>query len=187
MVHKNKTKCGRLKKTCIVGILLICGFFLVNCTTGNSCLCVDGQPLATQGSSLAPVGNGANYVKAISGKTWKLSAIQFSDKTVALNRSELKKEEADIFTMTLDSEQVSGKGAPNRYFSMYNAGENNALTIQRVASTMMAALSIDPERIQEPDYLTYLGNVKSWRMNQKKLELVSADANNKEIVLVYVN
>ena len=142
---------------------------------------VDPSPGAASGSS------GANYVTSISGKTWKLTELHFSDKTVVLNRNELSSSDADIFTMTIDGERIGGKGAPNRYFTAYQAGANNALTIQPIASTMMASIITEPQRIREQDYFQYLGKVKNWKINQNKLELTSTDKNNKALVMVYSN
>ena len=149
--------------------------------TGSGGSSASGTQTASSGST------GANYVTSISGKNWKLVELRFTDRTVVLNRSELTTNEADIFTMTVDSDRISGKGAPNRYFTAYQAGANNALTIQPIASTMMASIVSDPQRIRESEYFQYLGKVKSWRINQNKLELTSADAANKAVTMVFSN
>jgi len=130
---------------------------------------------------------GASNVTSISGKNWKLTEIRFTDRTVALNRSELPADQADIFTLTIDNERISGRAAPNRYMTAYQAGANNALTIQPIASTMMALIVTDPQRIQEPEYLQYLGKVKSWRINQNKLELTTTDTANQAAIMVFSN
>ena len=130
---------------------------------------------------------GANYLTTISGKTWKLTEVRFPDRTVVLNRNELTGNMSDIFTMIVDNDRISGKGAPNRYFSSYQAGSNNALTIMPVASTMMASLIFDPQRIQEHDFFLYLSKVKSWKINQNRLELTSVDANGKALVMIFTN
>ena len=139
------------------------------------------------GTQPAAASTGANYVTSISGKAWKLTELRFSDRTVALNRGELNADQADIFTITVDNERVSGKAAPNRYFGPYQAGANNALTIQPVANTMMAAIFTDPQKITEQQYLQYLTKVKSWKVNQNKLELTSTDAANKPVTMVFSN
>jgi heat shock protein HslJ len=130
---------------------------------------------------------GSNYVTSIFGKTWKLTELHFSDKTVVLNRGELSADQADIFTLAMDNASVSGKAAPNRYFGPYQAGANNALSFQPLATTMMAAIFTDPQKITEPEYLQYLGKVKSWKINQNKLELTGTDAANKPLTMVFSN
>ena len=144
-----------------------------------------GTPASSPGVTAGSTG--ANYLTSISGKTWKLTELRFSDRTVVLNRNELSSSDADIFTMTVDGERIGGKGAPNRYFTAYQAGANNALTIQPIASTMMASIISDPQRIREQDYFQYLSKVKNWRIVQNKLELTSADKANKSLVMVYSN
>ena len=139
----------------------------------------------TQGGATGSTG--ANYVTSISGRNWKLTELHFTDRTVTLNRNELTGDQADFFTLAIDNERISGRAAPNRYMTSYQAGANNALTIQPIASTMMALIYTDPQRIQEPEYLQYLGKVKSWRVNQNKLELTTTDAANKELIMVFSN
>jgi len=137
--------------------------------------------------SQAGGGTGTNFLTSISGKEWKLSELRLSDRTIVLDRAKLNSEGAgDIFTMTVEGNRISGKAAPNRYNTAYQAGANNSLTVSPVVSTLMAS-SFDPERIQEHEYYQYLAKVKSWRINQNKLELYTTDDSNKEAVLVYVN
>jgi heat shock protein HslJ len=125
-------------------------------------------------------------VKALSGKDWKLQELRKGNSLIEINRSKLEADGAgDFFTLAFD-ERVSGKAAPNRFTAPYQAGPNNTLTIQQPASTQMALIH-DPERIHEKDYFLYLTNVKSWKMNQGKLELHSSDFSGKETTLVYSN
>jgi heat shock protein HslJ len=142
-------------------------------------------PAGVQPAQTEPAGS--EYVTSISGRSWKLIQLRFSDRTVVLNRNELSGGMEDIFTLNIDNERISGRGAPNRYFSSYRAGANNALTILPIASTLMASIFSDPERIREVDYFKYLGNVKSWRLSQNRLELVSVDAGGRELIMVYSN
>ena len=151
---------------------------------------MSGTQAGTGGSTVAPQGSatgstGAEYITSISGKSWKLTELRFTDRTVTLNRSELTRDQADFFTLTIDNERVSGRAAPNRYFTSYKAGADNSLTIQPIASTMMALIVTDPQRIQEPQYLQYLGKVKSWKINQNKLELTTTDAANRTLIMVF--
>jgi len=147
----------------------------------------DGTTPASANQSQAAGSTATNFLTAISGKEWKLSELRLTGKTIALDRSKLNADGAgDIFTMTVEGNRISGKAAPNRYNTVYQAGANNTLTLSPVVSTLMAS-SFDPERIQEHEYYQYLSKVKSWRLNQNKLELYTTDTGNKEAVLVYVN
>lgn len=130
---------------------------------------------------------GADYLKTIIGKEWKLVELRLSDKTILLDRKKLSSEGAgDFFTMKIDKTRLSGKAAPNRYNTAYRAGPDNSLTLLPVITTLMAT-SYDPERLQEREYYQYLEKVKSWKLNQKKLELYTTDANNMDAVLIYSN
>jgi len=126
-------------------------------------------------------------VTSIFGKAWNLTEIRLPNRTIHLNRNELKGNQADIFTMVIDKDRISGKGAPNRYFTSYKAGPDNTLTLQPIAGTMMASLAFDPERIHEAEYFQYLAKVTSWKLNQNKLELTSTDAADKSLVMVFIS
>ena len=125
-------------------------------------------------------------ISALSGKNWKLQELRKGNSVMEVNRSKLEADGAgDFFTLAF-AERVSGRAAPNRFTAPYQAGPNNTLTIQQMASTRMALIH-DPGGIPEKDYFLYLTSVKSWKMNQGKLELYSADFSGKETILVYSN
>jgi len=211
-MNKNISFFNRRGKAYLFGIVLVCGFLLTSYDDCESQYLMEqeqgkqqasmteqnkkssakpessqaDQGAAAKAQEGAKTGStGGNYVTSIFGKTWNLTAIRFPDRTVELNRNELKGAQADIFTMTIDKDRISGKGAPNRYFTSYQAGPDNALTLMPIAGTMMAQLIFDPERIHESDYFQYLGKVTSWKLNQNKLELTSIDAAEKPLVMIF--
>jgi heat shock protein HslJ len=151
------------------------------------------QPTGTAGnesSGSRPVqqqagsGTAQAAVSSIGGKEWKLIELRKGSVVTVVNRKKLESDGfGDFFTVNF-GERVTGKAAPNRFTAPYQAGANNALTIQPPASTLMASI-YDPERIREQDYFAYLVNVKSWKLTQGRLELYSSDLNGKETVLVY--
>ncbi|MDR2702319.1 MAG: META domain-containing protein [Spirochaetaceae bacterium] len=147
-----------------------------------------GADSATVAAPEAPsASTGADFLKTIIGKEWKLVELRLSGKSLFLDRNKLNSEGAgDYFTMTIDNSRLSGRAAPNRYTTAYQAGSNNSLTLLPVVTTLMAT-SHDPERLQEREYYQYLAGVNSWKSNQKTLELYTTDANKKEAVLVYSN
>jgi multidrug efflux pump subunit AcrA (membrane-fusion protein) len=141
---------------------------------------VDTAPMAETGGS-----SGNTALASLYGKEWKLTEIVLSNRNIALDRKKLKSEGAgDLFTLTIQSDRMSGKAAPNRYTTAYKTGDNNTLTLMPVISTLMAT-SFDPERIQEQDYYAYLSRVKSWKADKTRLELHTTDAGNRPAVLVY--
>ena len=143
---------------------------------------------APQGTEAAQAGSsGADHLRTITGKEWKLVELRFSERTVILNRNELSSEMRDILTMNIDTNRVSGRGAPNRYFTSYRAEANNALTFQPIASTLMATIFFEPQRIREEEYFQYLSRVTRWNLNRNRLELFSTEANGRELVMVFAD
>jgi heat shock protein HslJ len=176
----------------VFGILLVCGFLFTSVDDCESRYMVEQDEAAAapekSGENTAQTGStGAGHLSTIMGKEWKLSEIRLPGKTTMVDRNKLSADGmGDIFTFTVDSIRISGKAAPNRYASVYQAGVNNSLTIQAPVSTMMASI-YDLKGVREQEYFQYLSRVKSWNVNQDKLELYTTDTNNKEVVLVYVN
>jgi heat shock protein HslJ len=149
----------------------------------------DAQGAAVSGGTgdQSTASSGVDYLKSISGKDWKLLEVRLSDKTLTLDRNKLTADGmGDLFTLNVDAARLSGKAAPNRYISTYQAREDNSLTIAPPIGTLMASI-YDPVRLREQEYFQYLSKVKSWKLNQGKLELYTTDANNQEAVLVYGN
>ncbi|MDR0584778.1 MAG: META domain-containing protein [Treponema sp.] len=146
----------------LTGVFMLCGMILISADN-----CKGQQSLAD-------------------GKEWKLVELRKGNEVTVIDREKLESEGfGDIFTISF-GEQVTGKAAPNRFTAPYQAGANNALTIQPPAATLMASV-YDPERIHEKDYFEYLINIKSWKLAQDMLELYSSDSDGKETVLVYGN
>jgi hypothetical protein len=138
-------------------------------------------------NDLGAESTGASYLRTIIGKEWKLVELRLSSKTVILDRNKLNTEGVgDFFTMAVNASRISGKAAPNRYVTAYEAGPDNSLTLLPVITTLMAT-GFDPERLHEQEYYQYLGRVKSWKLNQQTLELYTTDANEKDAVLAYSN
>ncbi|MDR1505736.1 MAG: META domain-containing protein [Treponema sp.] len=139
-----------------------------------------GTPARQSGGTPQPA------VRSIGGKDWKLTELRKGSMLTVLNREKLEADGfGDLFTINF-GERITGKAAPNRFMAPYEAGANNALTIQPLAGTLMASIP-DPERIRERDYFQYIGSIKSWKLVQGRLELYSSDSAGKEVVLVYGN
>jgi heat shock protein HslJ len=131
---------------------------------------------------------GAEFARDVEKTEWILSEFRVAGKTVQADRRKFEANNmGGIYTITFEEDKVNGMGAPNRYFGPYQAGDNNALTLQPVGSTMMAAIVTDPQRITAPPYFQYLSKVKSWKVNQNKLELTGSDTANKPLTMVFSN
>jgi heat shock protein HslJ len=118
-------------------------------------------------------------------KEWKLVAVKAGPEDIVFDRNRLVDEGfGDIFTIQF-ADQVSGKGAPNRYFGPYEAGKDLSLAIKNVASTLMAPIR-EPEKLKERDFFTYLGNAYRWNLNkEKQLELSTKGEDGAETVMVF--
>lgn len=123
----------------------------------------------------------------ITGKEWRLIEIRTDPRNIIYDRKDLEADGyGNIFTLNFDAERLSGTGAPNRYMAPYTLGEDQSITVQPIAGTLMAAFR-EPERLKEHDYFTYMENVYKWNYDKKakQMELYSKNANEKEAVLVY--
>ena len=122
----------------------------------------------------------------VRNKEWKLIAVQTEAEDITFDRNQLIDEGfGDIFTIQF-ADQVSGKGAPNRYFGPYEAGKDLSLSIKNVAATLMAPIR-EPEKLKERDFFTYLGNAYRWNFNkEKRLELSTKGEDGVEAVMVFV-
>jgi heat shock protein HslJ len=118
-------------------------------------------------------------------REWKLTAVRTAPEDIVFDRNRLVDEGfGDIFTIQFSADQVSGKGAPNRYFGPYEAGKDFGLSIKNVAATLMAPIR-EPEKLKERDFFTYLQNASRWTINQGNLELSTRGENDAEAVMVF--
>jgi len=124
------------------------------------------------------------------GKEWKLIEIQLDgtpfNRIVLYDRNDLKKNNvASVYTMSFNTEMVSGTGAPNKYSAPYTLGDGNSLKIAVMRSTLMAPL-VQPEKLQEQTFYNYMQNVEQWSVEDDKLILQSKADNGNVVKLVFV-
>jgi heat shock protein HslJ len=120
-------------------------------------------------------------------KTWNLAAVQKAAGGVKIDRDALAAiapNFGDAFTLTFGENRLSGKGAPNTFVAPYTLGENQALSIQAPASTLMAALR-EPEELKENEYFGYLSRVSAWTIQNDNLFLRTTDSSGEETLLVF--
>jgi heat shock protein HslJ len=116
-------------------------------------------------------------------KDWRLIEVRQGDDSVSLDRPATDDME-DVFTLRFDSERISGRAFPNRYFGPYSRGKGQAITIGEVAATLMASFK-ELDALTEKEYFRYLAGVQSWNLVQGRLELHAAASDGFKAVLVF--
>jgi len=121
----------------------------------------------------------------VAGKDWKLIEVNVNDRVILFDRDTLNNEDAgNIYTFNFDAQNISGTGAPNIYSGPYTLGDNQAISLSPVSSTMMAPLK-QPEKLREYDFFVYLQNAYKWNLVDKKLELYSKTDDDAEVRMVF--
>jgi heat shock protein HslJ len=156
-----------------VGIVFLSGLMLFACATGGAA----GSAAAR--NALSPENQSGN-IGDIQGKDWILEEIRTNAATVRIDRPN----DVEAFTLKFEADRVGGTGWPNHYFGPYTVGEGNSLSIGNMASTMMMAL-FEIEGLNEYEYYAYLSKVKSWNIQNGKLELTTSGADGETAVLVF--
>jgi len=138
------------------------------------------------GNTSDPSSTGTNVASpsTIEGIEWKLIEVYVADRNTLFNRNTLPEEIKNFFTVNFDAQTVSGVGAPNRYSAPYTLGDNQAINIMLIRSTLMATF-LEPENLTEHDFFTYMQNAYSWKLANNNLELLSKTQNGSEVRLVF--
>jgi heat shock protein HslJ len=150
----------------VIAAALLAGFLAVSCAGGAS-----------------PRETPADFSE-IREREWRLTAFISPSGDIDLNRQKLEAGEmGDFYTLRFDGDQLSGRGAPNRYFAAYTLGNGQSLSIGPAAATLMAAFR-EPE-LKEYDYFACLGRVSRWHYEAGRLELYTSLEDGREAVLVF--
>ncbi|AEF83570.1 putative lipoprotein [Treponema primitia ZAS-2] len=122
----------------------------------------------------------------VQGKVWVLDTVKTESGDIAINRRILEANgTGDDFSLFIDNERISGKGAPNRYFAPYTLGKDQEISISPIAGTLMMSF-VEPEGLQERDYYSYLEKVSQWDLSaQDTLELFTETPEGDPVVLVF--
>jgi len=126
----------------------------------------------------------SNTVTAAGVDEWKLIEVYVNGKDTLFRRETLPKETGNFFTVNFGGEIVSGTGAPNRYTAPYTFGENQAVSIKLIRSTMMATF-LEPEKLKEHEFFVYMQNAYSRKQTNERLELLSKTQDGGEVRLVF--
>ena len=157
-----------MKKTVQRSIILIVFAIMVP-------ICVHASPSWDLGSSFGDV----------EGKEWILLELGSPGENILWDRLKLEAEGfGGIYTVQFLEGQLSGMGAPNRYFGPYTVGDNRALSIGNLASTMMMAFR-EPEGLREREYFDLLSKTTRWDLRGGRRELYSSGSDGVEIVMVF--
>jgi hypothetical protein len=115
-------------------------------------------------------------------KDWNLVEIKNESGTIIIDRTNAQRE---IYSIRFQEGLMRGRGADNLYSAPYIAGENNSLSIRKIASTYMLPL-FEVENFSEYEYFRYLERVYRWEFHNWKLKLYTYDENKKEAILEFI-
>ena len=125
----------------------------------------------------------------VMGKEWKLLEVQLDgtpfNRIVLYDRNDLKKNNVGgVYTLNVNAEMVSGTGAPNKYSAPYTLGDGSSIKIGVIKSTLMAPI-VQPEKLQEQAFYTYMQNVEQWSIDNNQLILHSKADNGSAVRLIF--
>jgi heat shock protein HslJ len=142
-------------------------------------------------ASGAPAKESGVTFKDVEGKEWFLSEVKSAGKVVLMDRKKLEADDMGKFFSIIfqkdnasDGGRVGGTAAPNSYFGPYTPGDNRALSIGNMASTLMMAIK-EPEGLRENEYFNYLAKVTRWDLRNGEPELYCSGSNGDEVILVF--
>ena len=113
---------------------------------------------------------------------WNLAEVKSSFATVTIDRTKAQRE---IYSIRFQENSIRGRGADNIYHAPYVAGENNSLSIKRIAATFMLPL-FETENFSEYEYFRHLERVHRWEFHDWKLKLYTFDENGGEVILEFI-
>ncbi|MDR3334622.1 MAG: META domain-containing protein [Treponema sp.] len=119
----------------------------------------------------------------VQGKVWMLVEVKTDAGSIMIKRLE-PADGSDTYTLQADAEQISGKAAPNRYRAPYTLGEEQAISFQPIAGTLMISIG-NPEGLTEREYYDYLEGVYRWTVSGGVLELHTRTQDGAEAVLIF--
>ena len=113
---------------------------------------------------------------------WNLAEVKNGSSAIIIDRTKAQRE---IYSIRFQEGFIRGRGADNIYSAPYIAGDNNSLSIRKIASTYMLPL-FEMENFSEYEYFRYLERVYRWEFHDWKLKLYTCDENKGDAVLVFI-
>jgi heat shock protein HslJ len=118
------------------------------------------------------------------GKEWKLVEVLVENVQTAFTRDALDAEFSNFYTLKFQDGAISGRAAPNNYRGPYELAENQGISFNKIAATLMAPLK-EPENLKENEYFKYLEGVSRWDLRDGRLELHGKDQDGTASALVF--
>ncbi|GMO40870.1 MAG: hypothetical protein Ta2B_20660 [Termitinemataceae bacterium] len=115
---------------------------------------------------------------------WKLTEVKIGENSFKLDRTAMKDDRAQDYTITFSEKGINGRAYPNRYFSGYEINKGSNMIFKPIAGTLMAAFN-EPYPIKENEYYNYLKAVKSWSLKNGILSLSGILEDGKKVVLFF--
>jgi len=118
----------------------------------------------------------------VQNRDWNLVQVKSGSDSVIIDRTNVQRE---IYSIRFEENRIRGRGADNIYSTAYTAGENNSLSIRRIAGTLMRPL-FEAKNFKERDYFKHLEKVYRWEFHDWKLELHTYDDNGTAVILEFI-
>ena len=134
--------------------------------------------------SYAKGANGVNDItfSEVQGRYWNLTEVKTGSGTISIDRANIP---IDIYTIKFESKRLTGVGAVNFYFGSFTIGENECLSINRIACTRVGPL-YEMKDFTEYAYFQHLERAYRWNLHDGKLELYTFDKNGDRVTLIFV-
>ena len=126
-------------------------------------------------------GNVTLTFSEVQDRLWNLAEVRNGSTVINIDRTNVTR---DIYTIRFQTVRLIGAGASNAYFAPYTAGEDNALSIGRIASSRVAPL-YEMKDFTEREYFMCLEKVDRWDLRNGKLELHTYDRDGDEVILIF--
>jgi heat shock protein HslJ len=118
------------------------------------------------------------------GKEWKLTGIRVENVSTGYSRAGLGVDFSNSYTLIFQDGMIGGRAAPNSYRGPFVLTENQGISFDKLAATLMAVLG-EPGGLSEGEYFDYLEEVYRWDIKGGKLELYTKNNEGKAGVLVF--
>ncbi|MCL2484649.1 MAG: META domain-containing protein [Endomicrobia bacterium] len=158
--------------------------FFSACATGSKVAQVstDVQPVksvqtvqAEQTIKNASIAQNIINFGAVKGKVWQLGKVLDQSDAIIFNASKLDpKKFSDIYTIQFNDSTASGKAAPNRYTAPFVLGEDDMLSFQTAASTMMMGIHT-PDGLTETEFYKLLAQSERWSIEKDHFFIYTSD------------
>jgi len=116
-------------------------------------------------------------------RDWYLAEVNKTPASISIDRTGVSRR---IYTIRFQTARVSGAGADNAFFARYTTGKNNAISIEVIANTDLAAL-YEMKDFTEREYFQHLERTDRWDFRDGKLELHTYDENRAEVILIFIS